>query len=118
MAEKRDTNSIPTRQLLEMTGLVKSIIQPQNVAPTNLETPEDQKEMRSISPRQEGFNPHLATNTYSSLYFSTSMVLSDILDCLPSDNSVLLAPCVQDEVLWVMHIHMIMPTNYLFLQVI
>ena len=44
-----------------MAGVSKCIVEPQRVVPTNLETPEEQVEKRSISPRQEGFNPHLAT---------------------------------------------------------
>ena len=41
MAEKRDENSITSRQQLEMTRLSKSIVKLQKVAPINLKTPED-----------------------------------------------------------------------------
>ena len=40
----------------------------ENTAPTNLDTPEEQLERRSLSPEQEDFNPHPATSAYSSLY--------------------------------------------------
>ena len=104
-----------------MTGLSKSIIEPQKIAPINLETPEDQVEMRSISIRQKGFNPHLATCAYSLLYCCTATVLSGISDCLPSQKPVLLAPNVQGGVLsirlQVIYINMIMLTNNLFPQV-
>ena len=88
MAEKRETNLITCEQQLEMTGLSKSIIRPQMLTPINLETPEDQLEIRSLSPREEGFNPHLATGAYSLLYFSTAAALSRNLDCLPSGKPV------------------------------
>ena len=81
-----------------MTGLSRSNIKPQKVTPTNLEIPEEQKGKRSISSRQEGFNPHLVTVTWSSLYCSIAMVMSGIPDILPSGNAVLLAPSMQGEV--------------------
>ena len=97
MAEKRDNSLITSGQQLEMTGMSKSIIEPQNVAPINLDTPEDQLE-KSISPRQEDCNPHPATGVYSSPYCSTATLLSGIPDCLHSGNIVLLALSVQGEV--------------------
>ena len=39
-------------QQLEIPGVGKSFVEPQKVAPTNLETPEEQVEKRTISPRQ------------------------------------------------------------------
>ena len=44
MAEKRDTDSISSRQQPEMTGVSKPITVPQKVAPTNLDTPGRQLE--------------------------------------------------------------------------
>ena len=54
--------------------------------------------MESISPRQEGFKSHLATDTQRLLYFSAARVLSGIPDCLPSVNPVLMAPSIQGEI--------------------
>ena len=92
------------------------------IAPMNLETPEDQIEKRSISPRQGGFNPHPVTGAHSTLYCSTAMVISGIPDYIPSGNLILLAPSVQGEV-FIDKImddvkHIIMLTNSLSLQVI
>ena len=50
-----------------------------------------------MSLKQEGFNPHLATGAYSSLYCSMATSLSGILDCLSSGNPVLMAPSMQGE---------------------
>ena len=49
MAKERDNNSITSRKQLEMTGVSKSIVKPQNIDFTNLETPEEQAEKRHIS---------------------------------------------------------------------
>ena len=98
MAKKRDTNSVTSGQQLKMTGLSKSNNKLHKVSPTNLETPKEQMEKRSISPRQKGFNPHLATGVYSSLLCSAAMVLSGILDISPSGNPVLVAASIQGEV--------------------
>ena len=98
MAEKRDTSSTTSGKQSEMTGTSISIIQPQKVKPIDLETPEDQLEKRSISFRQKGFNPLLATGVYSSIYCSMATPLSGILDCFPSGSPILLAPSMQGEV--------------------
>ena len=53
MDEKRDANLITSGWHLEMTGPSKFIIEPKKVGTFTLETPEDQVEKRSFSPRQE-----------------------------------------------------------------
>ena len=68
MSEKTDTSLTISGQQLEITGMSKSIIQPQKVACCDLEIPEDYLEKRSMSLRQEGFNPHLAMGVYSLKY--------------------------------------------------
>ena len=50
MTQKRDTNSTSSRQQAEMLGASGSVIAPQEEASTNLNTPEEQLERRSISP--------------------------------------------------------------------
>ena len=92
MTMKGDTNLITYRQQLGMTGVTKSIVVAQKVAPINSETPEKEVEERSISPRQKGFNPHLATCAYDSLYCHTVAVLSGPSNCLSSSNPVVVAP--------------------------
>ena len=57
MAEKRDTSLTISGQQLEMTAMSKSIIEPQKVAPVDIEMPEDYLEKMNMSSRQEGFNP-------------------------------------------------------------
>ena len=98
MAEKSDTSSTISGWQSAITGTSKSIIEPQNLAPVDLEIPEDQLEKGSISPRQEGVNSHLATGAYTSLYCSTATPLSGILDCFPSGNPVMSPPSLQEEV--------------------
>ena len=78
MAKKRNTSLTTSGQQLEMTGTNKSIIKPQKVATRRSETPEDQLEKRSISPRWESFDPNLATFVYSLLYCSPTTLLSAI----------------------------------------
>ena len=51
MAEKRYTSLTTSWWQLEITGMCKSIIEPQKVVPINIETPEDQLEIRSMSSR-------------------------------------------------------------------
>ena len=63
MAEKGDASLTTFGWWVEMIGMSKSIKDPQKIAPIGLETLKDQLEKRSNSPRQEGFNPHLATGT-------------------------------------------------------
>ena len=76
----------------------KSIVMPQKVAPTYLDTHEEQLERKNVSPEQEGFVPHLPTGAYSSLNCPTAAILSSIPNCLTSRNPVLLAPSLPGEI--------------------
>ena len=98
MAEKRNTSSTISGQQLEMTGMSKSIIEPHKVAPLDLEMLEDYLEKRSMSPRQEGFNPYLAIGEYTQQYYSMASPLSGIPDYFPLGNPVFMAPSIQGNI--------------------
>ena len=98
MAEKKILVWLFLGLKLEMNGMNKFIIEPQKVAPVDLEMPRDYLEKRSMSPKQEGFDIHPATGAYSSQYCSMAAPLSGNLDCLPSGNPVLFAPSVQSKI--------------------
>ena len=60
--------------------------------------PEDYLEKRSMSLRQEGFDPYPAMGAYGLQYCSFAAPLSGILDFMPSGNPVLLAPNEQGSI--------------------
>ena len=65
----------------------------------NLYTPQEQLEKQSICPDQGSYNPHLATGTYISPYYSSAAVLTNVPDGLPSSNPAVKAVSLQDEIL-------------------
>ena len=54
-----------------------------HVAPVNWEMLEDYSEKKSMSPRPEGFSPHLAMGMYNYHYCSMAAPMSSIPDLLP-----------------------------------
>ena len=99
-----------------MTGMSKSIIEPQKVPPINLEI---------YNQKRGSFLPDRvveSTSGYKCIQFAIlpyRQPLSGILDCSPSGKPILLAPSMQDEVsltkLQVTSMHMTKLIKYIFL---
>ena len=122
MAEKSDTNLIAPRQQLGMTWASKYIVELQNVASTNLESPENRLKKGVFLQDRQALTPiwpqvHKACYTTLQPQYYLTFWIAYLLRIL----SYLYQVCrvkVLSIRLQVMYIHMPMLTYYLFLWVI